>query len=288
MTLAFPPSLALVLLLMVAGGAVRGADSSSPPQPSDDPLEVARRELQELPTLDRSIPPGGRRPDSELSLPTFIPSTPGSPSSKSKENDLSPATEPLASRGWLLDALRKTETEDRLKTNGRTRGERLSPEALKQKLENAPNPLNNYLQQWLSPGDRRLLVGEKLNSTPLERAGVREDDAFRPKAAYDTQAMLSNARAQLPMNGERVNPYLTSSASDDRLVPEPLAPLPNTTTTRTPLSRLSTTAPDQTVYSPQWDTTPTVTGSATKPETISPPTAPLLDERRYFPQLRRF
>lgn len=288
MTLAPPPSFAVVLLLSIAVGAVYGADSGPPSQKADDPLETARRELQELPTLERSARPEGRMSDPALALPAFRPSTPGSPSPQAKQNDLSPTTEPMPSQGWLLDALRKTEVEDRARTKARTSDDRLSPEAMKRKLEGAPNPLNNYLQQWLSPGDRRLLGGEKLSPTQLERAGIREDEPFRPKNTPDAHSLLSNPKTHLPLSGERVNPYLTPSGPEERLLTEPLAPLPATAATRTPLSRLSSAAPDQSMYSPPWDTTPTVTGSTAKPAAIPPPTTPLLDERRYFPQLRRF
>jgi hypothetical protein len=164
---------------------------------------------------------------------------------------------------------------------------RFSSEATRRKLEGSSNPLSNYLQQWLSPQDRRLLGEEKLNQTSLERAGIHEEEPFRPKVNYDTKPLLSNPREHLAIPGDRMNPYLTPGPTDENFLTEPLAPLPNSFTARPPLSPLSNSAGDQRTYSPNGDMTPAQNGSA-KLEALPPPTAPLLDERRYFPQLRRF
>jgi len=282
MKLARTSSCLLVLLLTAAG--TRGADPAA--KESNDTLDTARRELQELPAIERGLTPMERRPESTLPLPLFTPVAPQAPaSSLAGEEDLA---KPVPSQGWLLDALRKTEAQDRTRSKALWGDDRLSSNAARGKAESAPNPLGNYLQQWLSPGDQKLLGGEKLRSTPLEHAGIHSDEPFRGAAAYDAKPLLSNARPHLPMVSERVNPYLTPAPSEDSLVPEPLAPLPPGSNARTTASTLSNPGTDSTMYPPPWDTAPTLSGS-TKPQSVlPPPTAPLVDEHRYFPQLRRF
>ena len=281
MALASKNSLVLGWLLLVA--VVQGAEPEPPPKESSDTLETARRDLQELRTLERSLTPSGRLPESTLPLPLVIPST---PTAKTNPGDPNKAAEP--SQGWLLDALKRAETEDRARSKTSAADDRLSPEATRRKVQGAPNPLSNYLQQWLSPQDRRLLGGEKLNPTLLEKAGIRDDEPFRPLPNSSTKPLLSSPGDRNLLMDARVNPYLSPALADESFSPEPLAPLPNVPGGgHPPLSRLSNPTSEPPAYSPPLDTTPTLSGP-TKPEVLPPPTAPLLDERRYFPQLRRF
>lgn len=267
-------------LLLSAAAMARGADPE-PKEPTDT-LETARRDLQELRTLERSQTPSRRLPESTLQLPLVLPS-----SSTGKVGEGSATTAPEPSQGWLLDALKKTEAQDRARSTTSRGEDRLSPEAARRKAQGAPNPFSNYLQQWLSPQDRRLLGGEKLNPTALERAGIHEDEPFRAKPINQATPLLSRLPDRKSALEERANPYLTPAQRDENFLPEPLALLPSDRAAQTPLSRLSNSPLETPTYSPPWDTAPSSV-APTKPEALPPPTTPLLDERRYFPQLRRF
>lgn len=279
MALAHTKTFSVILLLSV--GVAQGADAVS--KESSDLLEEARRELQELQSVERSLEPSRRLPGSTLQLPVL---TPAAPTAKTKEEEKTQSSD-QTSQGWLLDGLKAAEARDRSRLRSASPNDRLSPEALRRKADGAPNPLNNYLEQWLAPQDRRLLGGEKPGQTALERSGIRDQEPFRPKANDSPKSPFLNSDTGLGMPSDRVNPYLTGEPAEDPSFTPPFSSISTSPVARPHLSRSPNSLNDQPSYPPNGDTVPTLGGS-TKTEALPPPTAPLLDERRYFPQLRRF
>jgi hypothetical protein len=269
------------VLLLRSIGAAQSADPG-PTEAPPDGLEAARRELRELPSLDRNhtVTPAGRSTESAIQLP--LPA-PAAPAKGDDEGVAAKTSEP--SQGWLLDAFKQTESKER--SNTAQPAHSLSPDATRRKREGAPNPFGNFLQQWLSPQDRRLLGGEKLNQTSLERAGIREEVPFRPKTIDASKTLMPAAGEHRALGEDRVNPYLAIESGDERLPSGAFAAPSNTAPLKPPPSRLSNFMGEEPTYSPNGDTAPALSG-ATKRESLPPPTAPLFDERRYFPQLRRF
>lgn len=272
-------SLLALLLLSITGVAFAEESTTK----SKDALETARRDLQAI-KIEPAILPGERFPDANLSLPSFTPLTISGPSQREKSGTAEP------SKGWLLDALQKPSDAQKgslLRYDRDLRKERGADPQEAQRRQTTPvnNPLRTYVDQWLSPQDKRLLAPDTPPQNSWDRANLRRDQPLRERteSAY-APAVGTNPRQGFLTNtaGERVNPYLVP-AENERLVPEPLAPLPSSNrTSTTSLAPLPVNS-----YSPPQDTAPTL--RQTKPEeTLPPPTAPLVDERRYFPQLRRF
>ena len=270
--------LVCALALSLAGSAAAGDE----PKKSEDALETARRDLRALPTVEGNVLPGERLPDASVPVPTFTPLTTNSGKNPSDDNRTTPSSE-----GWLLDALKKG---DELKSQqadrdlNKLRG--TDPASSRRLEQTTPNPLRTYLDLWLSPQDKRLLTAKKSEPRTFDRGGIRQDQPFRPTADVQPLAELGGKRQPtFGTSAPRPNPYLTPAETEPSALAEPLAPLPKTSRVTTGNNGLIPFS--ESTYPVSHDTGPTL--ESRKPEEPLPaPTAPLIDERRYFPQLRRF
>lgn len=266
-------------LLFVALCARADDDVSSG---SKDALKTARKDLESLSLLEREVSANRRTPESKPQIPSLMPVV---PSTATSAEDSTPDLELKKSRGWLLDALEKNDRT----SSGRFRGpqSRSPNEALnEQRTVAAPNPLNRYLDQWLSPPDRRQLAIGRQSPSGQERGDPTLTDPLRLKIGPTAQSTFSNS-ASAGALGLQTNPYL---APDDNSREPPrswtnsiAAPGPARGQTPPALPLLPVPAP----YSDRRDMNPKSEEPRTE-QSLPPPTAPLLDENRYFPQLRRF
>ena len=188
------------------------------------------------------------------------------------------------SRGWLLDALLENQQRSRFRQGARE-GRNVDVPDLASETQR--NPLDAYLQTWLSPRDRRILMpgfGEP-RSALESLAEVDPNDSWRPRSQIDASPLVADARSGVTV-GQPGNPYLETVESTplgfsvDPISAAPRrSPVVETLSTPTlPQAGGERGSPSQL---PQL--TPLQPDSST-----SVPTAPLVDDQRYFPQLRRF
>lgn len=267
-------ALALFLPLLLAG-------AEPPSQPGQaqtvDPLEAARRDLKALPSLDRAARTQPALDDVAIPLPELRATAPSAP--HSSPSAATPETKP-SSQGWLLDALESGNGRDR----GRDRGAIL-PDSTRRAAA-AANPLENYLDQWISPQNRGIL--EQL--TP-ERGREKE---FRPRfdASWERRKTETRNGFQVApvkpgtlLDGRRpANPYLEPSSEDvwQSEPSKPAAPAPVVRTAPDPIQSALPLSPD--AKQPDF---PSLKAPREAERYVSP-TAPLVDENKYFPQLRKF
>ncbi len=252
-SLLFPVALAL------------GQSEEHPAAP--DPIQSAREELKQLSTTTRALPQGPLLDDA-LPVPML-----------SARPDRAAPTQPgsAPSRGWLLDAFEASQQKSRFReTSTRDRTEEADS------TSRAANPLYGYLEGWLTPRDRSLLL-PTVDSSPGEGARLGADGSvpsrFRPQSSIDTSGLVRDARRG-PRAAPAPNPYLAAAEPapgsytfpSSTFVPPPPAPA-------APAGLAFPAAPEaggsRPALTPRQDVYP-------------PPTAPLVDEARYFPQLRRF
>jgi len=262
------PALAAILLYATA--------HAETPAPATNTLDAAKRDLRELPAVERSKDVLGKSSGlGSAGLPTLTLPGDGSTTQSKPEPDAPP------SPTWLQDALNQTDAD-----RGQRRPIRdttlLRDPANGYKPAQATDPLAQYLGQWMTPRDRELLrpearkeVADQKTKGPLDQTGLTPELSGTP-------VLLTG-----PMQDSAKNPYL-QEPEPQSLAPNPFAPAVTTNTGPNERSRvpatLSATTPSQ----------PNTLPSSPKP-TVAPlapaapsPAAPIVDDRKYFPQLRRF
>ncbi len=272
------------ILLTALWGVVGSVSADDSKQTSA--VETAKRDLQALPktppTIEgmqrKSLFPGGS------ALPSLAPASPSPAPSQSEEKSTATKT-----GEWLLDGLNQLEADSK---NTRAQQRPLqeprdawSEASDKDSAVSPINPFADYLTRWMRPEDHRLLVGEAGRSSP---SVLPDWSGPRPEAGAMGSARISspNPTVQTPEwdlsgNGQPPgNPYLNSSVVVDapRLLPDTSSPKTDGPSALAPV--------DQPTVFPMQSPTPRIEQPPTVP--VVPPTTRLIDDRKYFPQLRRF
>jgi hypothetical protein len=266
---------------VLLGATVARAET---PAPATDPLDAARRDLRALPATGRSQEVLGKSSGfGSASLPALtIPNSSDVPQSKPEPNAPASAT-------WLQDALKQTEVD---RNQRRPLGDpsRERDEANHgYKPAKAANPLDQYLAQWLAPRDLEMFQPEarkavdQKSKSPLELAATTQPLEMQGAPTGQTDFMTAPV---LPLTK---NPYLP----EPELQPVGGTPVVlNSTAMHASDERSRVQATLSPVSSPPSlrETTPSSLKPATSLPEVVPvsPTAPLVDDRKYFPQLRRF
>jgi hypothetical protein len=277
------------LAALAAVASVHGEQTRS------DATEAAKRDLQSLPVVQRpSETTGGKSLFSGTSSVTglSIGSPNGSAGPAKNRDDAAPGR----SVNWLLDGVNQLEAEaksQRVTEEGGNAGD--SREAATKDdraVTGTPNPFAGYLTQWLSPGDQALLNDASRNAStsstaPWEKA--RSEFARETTPAAAASGTVNPFQMELPgldagdPDRQRQNPYLADpspsefpvaaslvSASKDKETPGALPSI------LTPSQSLLPVAP---IAAPI---------EQARPAPVAAPTERLIDDRKYFPQLRRF
>jgi len=250
------------------------------PAPPTNPLDAAKRDLRDLPATERPRDILGKSPGfGAASLPAVA--LPGS--SDSPQNKPDPNAPP--SPTWLQDALQQTDAERSQRESAvlaRDRGNGYKPVP-------ATDPLAQYLGQWLAPRDQELLKSDARKTTDQKGNGPLDLTAQNTqRSGLDAWPTSADAKP-VAINEPAKNPYLQDEAA---LPPVPLnsyAPVSVMSLQQNDRSRVPSALPLAAV-----PTGPDKTASSARPvakplEPVSAlPTAPIIDDRKYFPQLRRF
>ena len=296
-----PAKLAMVAGLWAVTGVWAATEGTNAPPAAEtppDPIAEAKRQFEAIRNQRREIVS-----DAELKLNIAPPTLPmDQPLPQPLRAASSPdAAKADAQKTWLLDAMRQPG-----KTDGKSRrsGEEeavtaddfgfekkpaesaeSTPRDSRGQKHTAPagDPLRDYLAAWMTPADYALLV---------KPTKARQD------AALGTDFMAG--LVPLAMLGDRTSPDMRTGA-DVSLAPAGLAPRENpylktsqfTATAFGPASSVTST-----FNGAQPETKPPVPASALAPDYTNPPqpaTPPALpdrlkpaDDRKYFPQLKRF
>lgn len=253
-------SFPFIFCLVVLCVRTQGADAPSTSDKSS--LEAAKRSLQESSAVLQArrqqdgtlAPASGAVPD----IGDAKASAPAAPQ---------PTSEAPVSATWLQDSVDQIRREQTAQ-KASIRDARLSTRA---GTKAEADPLSPFMDQWLSPHDRELLrpEGSEPDGTAPQRLGIAPT-ATGQTMVRDNRPQADPSRALFaPAN----NPYLEETE----------APLPPSAPTQA-ISPLPSPAP---VSQP-----PPPAAEPPKPEAKRPQerpaTAPLIDDRKYFPQLRRF
>lgn len=289
------------VLLIASAAAAWSADESAAkqtPAPAEDAIAVAKREFDAVKAA-RSTP--------ELapaSLPTF--STPAlqvggetAPSVLKRPDDRAAAKKKSAN--WLVDAMKESEskgpgarsTRDELMVDGlrakekaedSPRQDRPKPTERKQ-LETTSNPLDRYMESWMTPQDLALLK-PVLRADRTDAAGA--DGLLKIPTLADTGRGYFNRRdgfgsasEQLPSRAgsERENPYLAALGASSPANPAGVQPAPGAQPPPPP------TAARASMQSPAVPTTGELStpAKATTPSFVKP-----REDEKFNKQMKRF
>lgn len=290
-------AVAALALCALAHGQTSSSNSTQTPTTDENSLESARRELKDLPAMERSRDVLGKQSGlGSAGLPALtLPGDTGNSSARPDPNKpLSPT--------WLQDALNRTDAEAAAHRRGNDptlARERDRPGGYK--AIEAPNPLGQYMEQWISPRDLELLrAGQdaKKSNEPTQ-SFVKP---WEPPQTANTAAgfMPDSARAPMsdvpdtpivPIMSAPRNPYIDEPVSaaplpgPNSIIPQVASGQPQADRTHGP-----DPLPSMSAATPQGSRQPAPLkpAAAATAEPQRPPTAPIVDDRKYFPQLRRF
>jgi len=297
-----PFKLAMVAGLWAATGAWAATEGTKAPPATEpappDPIAEAKRQFEAIRNQRREMVS-----DAELKLniaPPTLPMDQPVPRPLRAASSLD-AAKADAQKTWLLDAMRQPGKPDE---KSRRRGDQEDATAddlgfekkpaesaesasrdsrAKERAAPAFDPLRDYLAVWMTPADYALLV---------------KPTKDRQEAALGTD--FTAGLASLAMLGSPTSPDLRTGA-DVSPAPADLAPRENpylktSQFTTTAFGTASSGA--STFNGAQPETKPLVSASAVTPDYTNPPqsvTPPALpdrlkpaDDRKYFPQLKRF
>ena len=297
-----PAKLTMVAGLWAAAGAWAASEGTKAPPAAEtappDPIAEAKRQFEAIRNQRREFVS-----DTELKLSVAPPALPtDQPEPRQPRAASSPdAAKADTAKSWLLDAMRRPGQPDE---KNRRRGEdeaataddfgfekkpaedaESNPRDARAKEHSAPavDPLRDYLAVWMTPADYALLV---------------KPTTDRPETALATD--FAAELAPLAMMGNRTTPEAQTRA-DGSLAPANLAPRENpylktsqssTTAFGTADGGASTFTGAQSEFKspvPAGARTPDYT---TPTQTVTPPALPDRlkppDDKKYFPQLKRF
>lgn len=286
--------IAAVALCAVAHGQTSAGSSADSSPPSENTLESAKRELKELPAAERSRDFLGKPSLGSSNLPTLtLPGDNGS-APRSDQNKTPSDT-------WLQDAAKQVDAEAAARR--RTTDPNFSRDQNRTegyKPIDPPNPLAQYLEQWISPRDLELLhAGQESKSGPDSTAFFKKTadkpSNLSPSAGLPTDfANPSLAVAQtgpvVPLQPQLHNPYIEETEPSPTLAnPNTLLPQASSVTGPADRARVLPSLSSSPDIAPQDTPKSQSQKPAVSPNPPDrPPTAPIIDDRKYFPQLRRF
>lgn len=278
-------------------GAGRAAAQSSPPGQAS--LDEARKDLEELPSTV-TTPNSATRALDTGKLDLVIPSSSASPGVPSTTQD----SEAAPSQGWLLDAMNNDKKSSlngglfgRSHSGKETRQEKLDT-ATSAETAKAWTPL---LQAWLLPQNRALIptlfganaMGRARDDdsavttpSPIGGAATNGNLAIRSgSSAVPAEWLTGDATYHDPLS-QRPNPYLENSNSsaaspNDFHMPRLTAPV--STTPSLTLRSSDSADGDENLYPTTGDVK-----AAPHREEMPSPTAPVVNQQKYFPQLDTF
>lgn len=285
-------TLALAALLPVTLGA---ADA---PPPAERAFDSVRQDLGAL----KSVTPGGVVPGPGLDLGAAAGisgsgnfATPPMVSAPARQPESAPTTQPAKSSGWLLDAL---EENSRKAGTGVSRKGGLDDPATADDKEPSDatgdakdparktastlptavsSPLSGYMSAWLSPDEFR-----RLGSLYPEMAdgGPKKDALADPSNLRRFDGTTAAANGVTVQDAARIASGGAGPASNPNPFVQAMQTAPRSVTTVVPA------APPRPIPAPPASMASPVPEVA-KPQTVVPEAAGA-DDRRYFPQLKRF
>jgi hypothetical protein len=258
--------------------------------------ESAKKDLQSLPTVQRPVEAtAGKSFFSGTSAVTGLSlGTPASPGTQKDKDNAVPGKSP----NWLLDGVNQLEADakaqrDAQAGNTSEGNAQLSPtgERLSAATTATANPFTGYLAQWLSPADQALLNtagrnGSSSSTAPWEtpRSDFRRDTSVPAQTGLNPLQMELPGMADFPENRATQNPYLAEALQVESTI---LASKSGPADGRGAAGALpSILTPSQCSLPPVAPAQAPI--EQAKASSSAAPTERLIDDRKYFPQLRRF
>jgi hypothetical protein len=283
--------------VLCLGAGKIAAQSSAQGQGS---LDEARKDLEELPST-ATTPNDATKSLDTGKLDLVLPSNGGSANLPSTTQN----SENAPSQGWLLDALNKDNNASSLNGafskdsgSGKNARQEKVDTATSAETAKAWTPL---LQTWLLPQNRGLIptlfgsnasTGVQNDGTSVTTASAISDTAANGnfairsnRSAVPAEWLTGDATYHDPL-AQRPNPYLENSSastasSSDFHLPRLIAPV-----SMSPSLALRSTDSadgDENLYPTTGDSKATA-----RREEMPAPTAPVVNQQKYFPQLDRF
>lgn len=285
------------MLCASAHGQTSTNNSTQAPTSSDSTLESARRELKDLPATERTRDILGKSSTlGSAGLPLLtLPGDTGNAAARPDPNK-------APSANWLQDALNQADSEaaaHRRATDPSLARDRDRPGGYKP--VEVPNPFGQYLEQWISPRDLELLrAGQETKKSSEPTQGFVKPWEPPQNQNTGTGRTPDVTGGLLPEAGQSLipimpvttrNPYIDEPDSTVP-APGPNAFLAQNVPGQPPIDRARVPVPLSTLPSATAESSrqaaplkPAVTPAQ---PANRPPTAPIVDDRKYFPQLRRF
>ena len=266
--------LALAALLL---GATLRAET---PAPAAGSLDAAKRDLRDLPAAERSQEVLDKSSGvGAASLPILTLPGSGDASQSKPEPNAPPSTT------WLQEALAQTDAvHDQHRPSSDPALGR--DQANGYKTARASDPLAQYLGQWMTPRDRELLRPDSKNATDQKTNGSL--DRYSQPSDKSAFSELPPEAPMVSILEPTQNPYLPEPEKTPLLASPFAAPVASTPASTNERSReptgLAVAPPNK--PSAGLDS-PKPAASSLESPPISP-TAPIVDDRKYFPQLHRF
>ncbi len=258
--------------------------------------ESAKKDLQSLPTVQRPVEAttGKSLFSGGAAVPGLtIGTTPAPGASQGRES-----AAPGKTANWLLDGVNQLEAEAKAQreaneaaVNGKQAQESPTGNRFAASTSATTNPFTEYLTQWLSPADQALVQsagrsGGQTSTAPWEmpRSDFSRETAPTKQAAANPLQMELPGISDFPSSRTTQNPYLAEALQTENAIIAAKAGVPDG---RGGAALPSILTPSQTM-SPPVAPAPAPIEQARASSSVAAPTERLIDDRKYFPQLRRF
>ncbi|HEU5080624.1 MAG TPA: hypothetical protein VFT72_15540 [Opitutaceae bacterium] len=278
-------------VLLLASAASLFADDPRT-TPNANAIEAARQELQNLPATESAV-----HPQTALDIHIPISNFAGTPGEQRPSQ--TPRLDETKSEGWLVDGFKMSQDRDtaaRLAAESKIEARADAKRATSGR--NRPDLMAQMMQSWLSPETRSLLKtdAQKTGALGHESEAFSADDT-RSKFSVDAAPRYAaHGSGRVGMAAALPNPYLTAqneplpSSLAQSPAPSSLQPTMTAADGQRDAQRM---LPSALAYPQEHDNRglrPATSASAraSLENDLPPPTKPLIDEQRYFPQLRRF
>ncbi|MGC4071574.1 MAG: hypothetical protein QM760_03515 [Nibricoccus sp.] len=275
--------------------ALAAVASAQAEQTGTAAAETAKKDLQSLPAVQRPAEAtSGKSLFSGSAAGLSLGISDGNAAPAKNKEDGSAGK----SANWLLDGVNQLEAEAKAQRDASDDKKRVdnSQESSTGERQNATataNPFAAYMTQWLSPGDQALLNAGSRNASSSSTAPwetPRSD--FKREIAPATQAAVTTNPLQMELPGissfsasqQSRNPYLADPFQVEGGLGASVAGSANGRDAAGSLPPILT--PAQAVLPPAAPVSAPVEQAKAAP--VAPPTERLIDDRKYFPQLRRF